>query len=58
MTSDRIKKLDDLGFVWDPRKAEQKPKALGSADTDDDDDDDDDENGYDYFDSADSFSSH
>ncbi len=61
MTSDRIKKLNELGFVWDPRKADQKPKAVGSPDTDDDDDEDDDDDvddnddedyDYDYIDST------
>lgn len=71
MTSDRIKKLNELGFVWDPRKAEQKPNAVGSPDTDDDYDENDDENDddnvddddyddyydYDNIDSSGSFSS-
>jgi hypothetical protein len=54
MTADRIKKLNEIGFVWNPRKADQKPKAVGSPDTEEEeevDDDDIDDNGdYDEID--------
>lgn len=39
MTLHRIQKLNQIGFVWDPRKADRKLKAPGSPASDDDEDD-------------------